>query len=143
MDSFAPISALIGGAFIGVSASMMLLLNGRIAGISGLLGGLLSQRPSDVNQRGVFLAGLLVGGLVLGFVMPGAFVMEASRSTGALIVAGLLVGFGTRLGNGCTSGHGVCGISRMSPRALAATGTFMIAGFVTVGLITQLLGGSI
>jgi len=142
MASLTLVPALIGGALIGVSASMMLLLNGRIAGISGIAGGLL-QRAPDRSPRLAFIGGLLAGGLVLAAVSPHVFTMSITRSPAALIVAGLLVGVGTRIGNGCTSGHGVCGISRLSPRSMAATATFMFTGMVAAAIVTQLFGGAI
>lgn len=142
MEHFTPFSALLGGALIGTSASLMLLLNGRITGISGILGGLL-QRPDaqGLSERLTFLGGLLVGGLALALLAPSVFAMDLERSTGALVAAGLLVGFGTRLGSGCTSGHGVCGISRLSPRSLLATATFMATGFLAAAVVTHLFDG--
>lgn len=125
------IRALEGGALIGLSASLMLGFNGRIAGISGILGGLLKPTAGDVAWRALFVGGLFVGGLIALALMPGAFSV-GTASLGAVVLAGLLVGFGTRVGNGCTSGHGVCGISRFSPRSVVATLTFIGTGAVTV-----------
>lgn len=125
------IRALEGGALIGLSASLMLGFNGRIAGISGILGGLLKPTAGDVAWRALFVAGLFVGGLIALALMPGAFSV-GTASLGAVVLAGVLVGFGTRVGNGCTSGHGVCGISRFSPRSVVATLTFIGTGAVTV-----------
>lgn len=142
MENFTPFASLIGGILIGISASMMLLMSGRIAGISGILGGL-ARRPADAAQRLAFLGGLLAGGIALLLVYPAAFTVAIERSPGAIVAAGLLVGFGTRLGNGCTSGHGVCGLSRLSPRSAVATGTFMATGALTALVITQLFGGTI
>ncbi|MBL8722193.1 MAG: YeeE/YedE family protein [Myxococcales bacterium] len=130
---FAP--ALIGGALIGLSASLFLLTHGKVAGISGLYGGLLQPAATGHAERVAFVAGLLVAGLVLLRVHPVAFA-TSERPTAAILVAGLLVGVGTRLGNGCTSGHGVCGISRFSVRSLVATVTFLGAGALTV-LVTR------
>jgi uncharacterized membrane protein YedE/YeeE len=125
------IRALAGGAVIGVSATLMLALNGRVTGISGITGGLVLPTAGDVRWRALFVGGLMVGGLLMLLAMPGAFTpSRASVATAA--VAGLLVGVGTRVGNGCTSGHGICGISRLAPRSLAATVTFIAAGAVTV-----------
>lgn len=125
------IRALAGGAVIGVSATLMLALNGRVTGISGITGGLVLPTAGDVRWRALFVGGLMVGGLLMLLAMPGAFTpSRASLATAA--VAGLLVGVGTRVGNGCTSGHGICGISRLAPRSLAATVTFIAAGAVTV-----------
>ncbi len=137
LDMGAP---LIGGALIGLAASLFLLAHGRVAGISGLLGGLLQSSPTDVPIRGWFLFGLMLAGLFARAVFPGTFEKVATPGVGIAIASGLLVGFGTRLGNGCTSGHGVCGISRLSVRSLFATVTFISAGALTV-LFTRLLGG--
>lgn len=140
-NNFTPWSALLGGALIGAAASMFILLNGRIAGISGVMGGLLrpgSLAPGDAGWRIAFVLGLLGAPLVyLAFAAWPAVVVDASY--GALVLAGLLVGVGTRYGAGCTSGHGVCGISRLSPRSLAATACFMAAGFGTVYAMRHLL----
>ena len=139
-NAFTPWSALVGGGLIGAAAGLLLLFNGRIAGISGVLGGLL--RPlalGDGAWRVAFVAGLLLAPLVyLGFAAWPAVVVDASWGT--LVLAGLLVGVGTRYGAGCTSGHGVCGISRLSPRSLVATACFMAAGFATVSVLRHLLG---
>ncbi|MDO9017292.1 MAG: YeeE/YedE family protein [Deltaproteobacteria bacterium] len=125
------IRALQGGALIGLSASLLLGLNGRVMGISGIVGGLLAPSAGDVAWRALFIAGLVGGGLVALALMPGAF-SAGSASLGLVLLAGLLVGVGTRIGNGCTSGHGVCGISRFSPRSVAATLTFIGTGALTV-----------
>lgn len=133
---------LLGGALIGLSASLLLLANGRVAGISGVVGSLLAPVRGDIAWRGLFFAGLFTGGLLLAWLRPGAFAAPAALNTGGvalLVVAGLLVGFGSRLGNGCTSGHGVCGISRGSARSLAATLTFMATGVLTVFLARHVL----
>jgi hypothetical protein len=143
MEQFTPLSSLIGGMLIGVSASAMLLFNGKIAGISGIVAGLLTPRKNDTLWRGVFIAGLLVGGLFLRVVAPQVFTIGISRSWVALVLAGALVGFGTRLGNGCTSGHGVCGLSRLSPRSLIATITFIVTGAAAVYIVNHLLGGTL
>jgi uncharacterized protein len=132
---------LLGGGLIGLGALSLLLFNGRVAGISGVVGSLLSPASPDTGWRLAFLAGLILAGLGMAQVMPEAFVNPVARSTGALIAAGLLVGFGTRLGNGCTSGHGVCGIGRISRRSLTATITFIGAGAVCAGVVNRLLGG--
>ena len=125
------IRALQGGALIGLSASLMLAFNGRGTGISGIVGGLLIPKAGDISWRALFVLGLLLGGVIALGVSPAAF-SRGAAAPGVVAVAGLLVGFGTRVGNGCTSGHGVCGISRLSPRSLAATVTFIAAGAVTV-----------
>ncbi|WP_181563548.1 YeeE/YedE family protein [Ectopseudomonas mendocina] len=136
--SFTPWSALAGGALIGLAASVFALVNGRVAGISGLLGSLLQRQAEGRGEKAAFLLGLLLA--------PGLWVMFAALptihfETGSLglIVAGLLVGIGTRYGSGCTSGHGVCGISRLSPRSLVATLCFMATGFATVFVLRHLL----
>lgn len=135
MNDFTPLSALAGGAIIGLAASLFLLTHGKIAGISGLFGGLLSPSTDDGPVRLAFVAGLLVAGIVAHMVAPGALALPpASRSLAVVAAAGLLVGIGTRIGNGCTSGHGVCGISRLSRRSIVATVSFITAGAVTVAL---------
>jgi len=121
---FTPLASLVGGALIGLSASLMLLVEGRIAGISGIVGGLLTPKPGDMDWRLAFVGGLVLAGLV-----GQSWVTVAPMGAPwRLIVAGLLVGVGTRLGNGCTSGHGVCGLSRLSPRSLASVLCFMAVG---------------
>lgn len=127
------ISAAIGGGIIGLASALLLAFNGRIAGISGITGGLISPTRGEVSWRLMFLVGLLGGGFLMALLMPEAFT-ASPRSTFWVVAAGLLVGFGTRLGSGCTSGHGVCGLSRFSPRSLVATLTFIGAGMVTVAL---------
>ena len=138
-NAFTPWSALLGGGLIGVAAGLMLLFNGRIAGISGVLGGLLRPVPKgDGAWRVAFVGGLLLAPLLyLGFAVWPAVVVDASWGT--LVLAGLLVGVGTRYGAGCTSGHGVCGIARLSLRSLVATLCFMAAGFATVYVLRHLL----
>ena len=132
--AFTPASALAGGALIGLAAALLWLLNGRIAGISGVLGGLLTPVKGDMGWRIAFVLGVMAAPLLYALVAtPAAAQIDADYPT--LIVAGLLVGVGTRYGSGCTSGHGVCGVSRLSPRSLVATACFMAAGFVTVWLI--------
>lgn len=140
MGSFTPISSLIGGALIGLAAALLLLLNGRIAGVSGILGGLIERGTTDRGERLAFIGGLLGGPVLFALVLQRpAITLDASAIT--LIAAGLLVGYGTRLGGGCTSGHGVCGIARLSPRSLIATAVFMAAGIVTVYVMRHLLAG--
>ncbi|MGH8856433.1 MAG: YeeE/YedE family protein [Polaromonas sp.] len=136
---FTPWSSLAGGLLIGVAAAMFLLLNGRIAGISGILGGLLRPRAGDIGWRVAFILGLLVAPLIYQLVAPLPSV-QIDAGTATLVVAGLLVGVGTRYGSGCTSGHGVCGLSRLSLRSLIATAAFMAAGFVTVFVVRHLIG---
>jgi uncharacterized membrane protein YedE/YeeE len=141
VSDFTPIASAIGGGLIGLSALALMLLHGRIAGISEIVGGLLRPQAGEMGWRLMFVLGLLAGGLVLGAVSPERFLVEVVRSPGAIVAAGLLVGFGTRLGSGCTSGHGVCGVSRVSRRSIAATVTFLGAGAATAALVTHLLGG--
>jgi uncharacterized membrane protein YedE/YeeE len=141
MENFTPISALIGGGLIGLSAALMILVSGRVAGISGILGGALSARAGDWAWRAVFIIGLLAGAGLAGPLAGLTPAIRLEASVPLLIVAGLLVGFGTRLGSGCTSGHGVCGIARLSPRSLVATGLFMAAGMAVVFLARHVIGG--
>lgn len=143
LDVFTPWSALAGGALIGIAVSLFLLLTGRVTGISGIVGGLLTPRPGDVLWRALFVAGLVTGGVTASFVMPEQVAFDVSRSSSAIVVAGLLVGFGTRLGNGCTSGHGVCGISRFSTRSIVSTLTFMATGMITAVVVGQFFGGTL
>jgi uncharacterized membrane protein YedE/YeeE len=135
---FTPWSSLLGGALIGAAAASLLLLNGRIAGVSGIAGGLLRPERGEVAWRAAFVAGLVFAPAAYGFFtrLP-ATTIEAGYPV--LLLAGLLVGAGTRFGSGCTSGHGVCGISRLSPRSLVATAAFMAAGFATVFVVRHLL----
>ena len=137
-DHFTPWPALAGGALIGLAAALLWLLNGRIAGISGVLGGLLRPARSDMAWRAAFVLGL-VGAPAVYRLFQALPVPRIDADHGALIVAGLLVGVGTRYGAGCTSGHGVCGLSRLSPRSFVATACFMAAGFATVFVIRHLL----
>ena len=137
-NAFTPWSSLAGGVLIGVAAAMFVLLNGRIAGISGILGGLLKPIERDVAWRVAFVAGLVGAPLVYALVAA-APRLQIDAGYGALAAAGLLVGVGTRYGAGCTSGHGVCGLSRLSLRSLAATVAFMGAGFVTVFVVRHAL----
>ena len=138
-NAFSPWSALAGGALIGLAAAVLVLFNGRIAGVSGVIGGLLKPTRGDVAWRVAFVMGLVAApvAFVLAAVVPRP---DIQADWGAVWVAGLLVGIGTRYGSGCTSGHGVCGLSRRSPRSLAATVAFMAAGFVTVFIGRHVLG---
>jgi uncharacterized membrane protein YedE/YeeE len=137
--TFTPWASLAGGILIGVAAAMFVLLNGRIAGISGVLGGLLRPMKGDISWRVAFVLGLVAAPAVYALLVA-LPVLEIDAGWGALVLAGLLVGVGTRYGSGCTSGHGVCGLSRLSPRSLAATLAFMGAGFVTVFVVRHLVG---
>ncbi len=141
MTDFTPIPALIGGALIGLSAALLMLLTGRIAGISGIFGGCLTVGANDRGWRLAFIAGLIGApllGSVVGFGLAAPLV---PKSWIVIVAAGLLVGFGARLGGGCTSGHGVCGMARLSPRSIAATVIFMLTAIIVVFLMRHALGG--
>lgn len=135
---FTPWTSLAGGILIGIAAAMLVLLNGRVAGISGIVGGLLSPRRGEIAWRLAFVAGLFAAPLLVG-VLGQNPVPRIDAGFGTLVIAGLLVGVGTSYGSGCTSGHGVCGLSRLSPRSLVATGAFMLAGIVTVWIVRHLV----
>ncbi len=141
MENFTPGSALAGGALIGLAASLLLYLNGRIAGISGIVNGASSAPPGDKSWRIAFLAGLVAGGTVIIYGLPLPFSPRTAFPLPLLIAGGLLVGFGTRLGSGCTSGHGVCGVARLSPRSIIATLTFVVAGMLATTFLTRPLAG--
>ncbi|MBM7035716.1 YeeE/YedE family protein [Vibrio ulleungensis] len=127
-----PWESLFGGMLLGVSATILLLINGKIAGISGILAGLLAKKPNDFSWRLIFVAGLIGGGALASTFFGADIPTSYSSSTPLLIVAGLLVGVGTKLGNGCTSGHGICGMGRFSKRSIVATMVFMLAAAMTV-----------
>ena len=143
MENFTPIQSTVGGTLIGLSAALLLLGIGRVAGISGIFGGLLEPKSKEFAWRVAFLGGLVLGGVGMYAFAPQLFAIAEGfePSTAMIVAAGLLVGFGTRLGNGCTSGHGVCGIGRLSARSLVATVTFMATGMATVFVVHHLLGG--
>lgn len=134
-----PWYSLFGGMLLGVSATLLLLLNGKVAGISGILGGLFTPKAQDTAWRWIFIIGLVVGGVFGVRLFAAEVPLQYSSSTGMLIIAGLLVGLGTRLGNGCTSGHGICGIGRLSLRSIVATGIFMLVAGITVFVRLHLL----
>ena len=141
MTSFTPLSAALGGVLIGLSALMLILLGGRVAGISGVLGGIVGLRRGDLGWRLAFVAGLVAAPAVYaaaGGVLPP---LQVTSSAVILVTGGLLVGVGTRLGGGCTSGHGVCGIARASPRSIVATLVFMASGALTVFVVRHLVAG--
>lgn len=140
-DSFTPWSALAGGALIGVAASVLLALSGRVAGISGVVGGLLVPKPGEISWRVAFVLGLAIGGFAMLALRPD-LVAASPRALPLVAVAGSLVGVGTRLGNGCTSGHGVCGLSRLSIRSLVATLTFMGTGILAASAARVLGAGT-
>jgi uncharacterized membrane protein YedE/YeeE len=139
MENFTPVSGLLGGLLIGLAAAVLLLLNGRTSGISSIVGDLLTLRSSEVGWRVVFVAGLLLGAFSYMLVTGGPFPVEMQAPMPILIVAGLLVGFGTRLGSGCTSGHGVCGIARLSRRSIVASAVFFGVAIVTVFLTRHVI----
>ena len=141
LNHFTPLSALIGGLLIGTAATLFVLFNGRIAGISGIVGGLLRPLAGDVAWRIAFVLGLLMAPLLYRLNAP-LPTLQIDAGYPLLIVAGMLVGIGTRYGAGCTSGHGVCGLSRLSPRSGVATVVFVSAGFATVFVVRHLLGGN-
>jgi uncharacterized protein len=141
MANFTPISAAIGGALIGLAAVLLMLLNGRIAGITGIAAGVLDPLSRDRGWRATFIVGLIAAPLsavLVGYTLP---IPQMPPSYVTIAVAGLLVGFGTRLSNGCTSGHGICGIARLSPRSITATGIFMVAAIVVVAVTRHVIGG--
>lgn len=138
-NNFTPWISLSGGLMIGLATALFLLFNGRIAGISGIVGGLLSPARGDVAWRIAFIAGLVISPLIFALAAPVPEV-QVEASYPVLLIAGMLVGIGTRYGSGCTSGHGVCGLSRRSPRSMVATIAFMVAGFVTVYIVRHLIG---
>jgi len=141
MTDFTPISALIGGALIGLSAALLMLLSGRIAGISGIFGGCLTLGANDRGWRLAFIAGMVAAPLLGALMNVPLSVPLMPKSWIVIVAAGLLVGFGTRLGGGCTSGHGVCGIARLSARSIAATAIFMVTAMIVVFLMRHALGG--
>jgi uncharacterized protein len=140
MENFTPISAFAGGLMIGGAAIVLLLFNGRVAGISGIAGGLLAPMRGDALWRIVFLVGLAVGPVLYSLATGEAISIDVTSSVPALIIGGFLVGFGSSAGSGCTSGHGVCGLARFSKRSLVATATFMAAALITVYLTRHVFG---
>jgi len=140
MENFTPISAAIGGAFIGLSAIWLMASAGRIAGISGILGGAFNGGSGDKLWRWTFFAGLLAGPLIVGLFRPELLRADFPVTGFILVLAGILVGVGTQLGSGCTSGHGVCGNARLSVRSLVATLTFMFTGILTVFVMRHVMG---
>jgi uncharacterized protein len=140
MINFTPISAAIGGALIGLAAVLLMRFNGRIAGITGIFAGLIDPADDDRTWRATFIIGLIAAPLsaaILGWSLPSP---QMPASLTLVAIAGVLVGFGTRMGNGCTSGHGVCGIARLSPRSITATGIFMAVAVVVVALMRHVIG---
>lgn len=140
MENFTPLSGAIGGALIGLAAVLFMALNGRIAGISGIIAGVLTPARGDWIWRAAFIAGLFLAPLVVWLATSEQPAIEFTHPLWLTALGGLLVGFGARLGGGCTSGHGVCGMARLSKRSIAATGTFMATAIATVFVLHQLLG---
>jgi len=141
MANFTPISAAIGGALIGLAAVSLMLLNGRIAGVTGVFAGLIDPVSTDRGWRATFIAGIIAAPLsaaLLGYPIP---IPQMPANLFTIAAAGLLVGFGTSLSNGCTSGHGICGIARLSPRSITATAVFMAAAIMVVGVTRHVIGG--
>jgi uncharacterized membrane protein YedE/YeeE len=136
--NFTPVSALVGGVLIGLATALLWWALGRIAGVSSVLGGVVTEPGADNAWRVAFLAGLLVAGLGAVLLVPGAVHFDLKAGAGQLLIAGLLVGFGTQMGSGCTSGHGVCGIGRFSLRSIVATLCFMASGMLTVFVVEHL-----
>lgn len=139
MENFTPVSALLGGILVGLGAAMLLIVNGRIAGISGIIGGLLRPQGENPGWRIAFTAGLIAGPLIYRLAAGAIEPITISASLPILVAGGLLVGFGTNLGAGCTSGHGVCGIARLSRRSIVATAGFMLSAMITVYVVRHVL----
>jgi len=142
MENFTPIASLLGGMLIGIAALILLAFNGHIAGVTGVARGVLTPKQNDTLWRVVFLLGLIVGPFVFQAVSGETIASTITSSTPVLVIGGLLVGFGTSMGNGCTSGHGICGLGRVSKRSMAATGAFMATAIVTVYMMRHVLGGA-
>lgn len=143
MDLNQALYSLLGGGLIGIAVTLMLLFNGRVTGISGIISSSFTKPTQDGLWRLMFIFGLIAGGLVIRSFRPDYFENISGRSPAAILVAGLLVGYGTVMGSGCTSGHGVCGMSRLSMRSIIATLAFMLFGFLTVLAVSHFTGGSI
>ena len=141
MEGFTPVLSTIGGTLIGLAAIALLLVNGRIAGISGIVAGVLRPKKGNTFWRAVFLAGMLTGALLIRWLHPDAMAIRIEVSNAAILLGGFLVGIGTRIGNGCTSGHGVCGVGRLAPRSLVASAVFFATAVLTTYVIRHLLGG--
>lgn len=141
MQAFTPVTSLVGGVVIGLSAALLMATRGRVAGISGIVAGVLDEDAGERRWRRNFVVGLLLGGAALVLLHPSAFTEPRGTGLGRLVLAGLFVGYGTRLGSGCTSGHGVCGIARFAPRSLVATAVFLAVGMLTVAVFGVVGGG--
>lgn len=143
METPQSLYSLLGGALIGVAVTMMLLFNGRVTGISGIIASSLAKPTKDLLWRWTFIVGMLGGGFLVQAIRPDLFVNASGRGPLVVVIAGALVGYGTVMGSGCTSGHGVCGLSRLSIRSAAATLTFMLFGFLTVQFVRRFWGDSL
>lgn len=143
MEHFTPVSSFLGGMLLGLASAALLFFVGRIAGISGIFGGLLHATRGETLWRACFIGGLFAGGLLVLFLHPTTLTFQVERSVPALIVAGLLVGIGARLGNGCTSGHGICGLGRLAPRSVVAVAVFMAAAVASATIVNHVFGGHI
>lgn len=141
MTEFTPLSGLVGGLMIGLASALMLLGAGRIAGISGIFGGLLTPVQGETGWRAMFVVGMILGGVSWLVLTGEALPVDLQASWPVMLIAGFLVGFGTRLGSGCTSGHGVCGIGRLAPRSMVATAVFMGSAVITTFVVRHLVGG--
>ena len=140
MTVFSPFAGLFGGLLIGLSISILLLFNGRITGISGIFSALFTPKSGEWLWRFIYLAGIIAGAFAYQSIAPASFTPRESYPLSFLIIGGVLVGFGTRMGSGCTSGHGICGIARLSMRSVVATGIFMASGIITVYLVRHIVG---
>lgn len=141
MQGFTPYFSLTGGILIGLAAIALLYFNGRIAGLSGIVGGVIQPTRGDAAWRAVFIAGLLCGGVLIRLFHPEAMQVRIDVSIPAVVLGGLLVGLGTRIGNGCTSGHGVCGVGRLAPRSIVASAVFIAFAIATTYIIRHVIGG--
>lgn len=141
MEGFTPVLSTLGGLLIGLAAIVLLLANGRIAGISGITAGVLRPKKDNTLWRILFIAGMLIGAMLIRWFHPDALAIRIDVSNAALLLGGFLVGIGTRIGNGCTSGHGVCGVGRLAPRSLVASATFFGLAVLTTWVIRHLIGG--
>lgn len=141
MEGFTPVLSTIGGLLIGLAAILLLLANGRIAGISGITAGVIHPRKGNTQWRVLFIAGMLVGASLVHLYHPATMDIRIDMSDGAILLGGFLVGIGTRIGNGCTSGHGVCGVGRLAPRSITASAVFFSLAVVTSYLIRHVIGG--
>ena len=140
MENFTPASALIGGVLMGASAAILLWFNGRIAGISGIFNGLLNPQRGETAWRALFVVGLVAGAALYALLHPAGYTPRTGFSPALLVLGGFLVGFGTRMSGGCTSGHGICGLGRLSPRSFTATAVFLLTGAATVFVVRHVIG---